>query len=762
MSNRSGRGRGHDTGGNQRWAKIRLALVAFIFVVALTVLLIVPLLPTGQVTLEVGDVARNDIRAPRRLEYISQIETDQERERAAAAVNDIFDPPETRVARQQISRAQEILAFLNSVRQDTYATPEQQIAWVQAIPDIDLHQTLSREKIQHILRMSDSEWDRVREEVVQVLEESMSTSIREDELAQARVDVSILADMRMTDEEVATVSALVRGLLVPNTFVNTERTEEAQQQARDEIDLVSRTFEAGEIVLREGDTVTELDLEALQALGLLQNEVDWRQIGGALALVLLTTTILGMALYRYQPQPLLMRTRHVALVAFLFILFVAIAKFMVPGRTVLPYLYPAAALSMLVAVLLNPELAVFATLLLAGLVGNITANSLELAAYAATGGLVSVLMLRRVERVNAFFRAGIYVGLTNVVTILVFRLPSGTTDSIGMLTLIVVGLVNGAVAASLTLAIFFVVGNLLDITTALKLLELSQPSHPLLRELLLKAPGTYHHTLLVTSLAEQAAESIGANALLTRVGAFYHDVGKISRPRFFTENQMDGVNPHDQLDPYTSAAILLDHVQAGIELAKRYQLPSRVRAFIPEHQGDSSVSFMYQRAVQLAGGDATQVDASRFRYVGPKPQSRETALVMLADITESMVRSKQPGSVEALEELVNRAIKIRMEQGQLDECDLTLRDLRIIGRSFTDTLKGLYHTRVEYPESAPVHSSVPKELVPPGKLPGATMAMEERAAPDVPKSGSAFAEAFPPSKPASRAQNLPREQQQSS
>jgi putative nucleotidyltransferase with HDIG domain len=358
--------------------------------------------------------------------------------------------------------------------------------------------------------------------------------------------------------------------------------------------------------------------------------------------------------------------------------------------------------------------------------------------------------------VNAFFRAGIYVGLTNVVTILVFRLPSGTTDSIGMLTLIVVGLVNGAVAASLTLAIFFVVGNLLDITTALKLLELSQPSHPLLRELLLKAPGTYHHTLLVTSLAEQAAESIGANALLTRVGAFYHDIGKISRPRFFTENQMDGVNPHDQLDPYTSAAILLDHVQAGIELAKRYQLPSRVRAFIPEHQGDSSVSFMYQRAVKLAGGDATQVDASRFRYVGPKPQSRETALVMLADITESMVRSKRPGSVDELEELVNRAIKIRMDQGQLDECDLTLRDLRIIGRSFTDTLKGLYHTRVEYPESVPLRSPVPKELVPVAKPSGA--AMEEQAAVDAQESDSAFAQAFSPSGTASRARELPREE----
>jgi putative nucleotidyltransferase with HDIG domain len=534
----------------------------------------------------------------------------------------------------------------------------------------------------------------------------------------------------MDDEEIDIVSTLVRGLLVPNTFVNVEATEAARQQARDEVRPVVRSFEANEIVLREGDTITDVDLEALQALGLLESETGWRQVGGVVVLVLMITLIMGLALSRYQPRLLVGRSRNVALVGLLFIVFVLGAKLMVPGRAVLPYLFPSAALSMLVTVLLNPELAIVAGLMLAILVGQMTANSLELATYVTASGLISALVLRHVERVNAFFRAGVYVGLTNVVVVLIFRLPDSATDWIGMATLIVVGVLNGALAASLTLAVFFIVGNLFDIITSLKLLELSQPSHPLQRRLLLQAPGTYHHSLMIASLAEQAAESIEVNALLTRVGAFYHDIGKTVRPHFFTENQMDGVNPHERLDPFTSADIISGHVTDGLELAKRYRLPSQVRAFITEHHGDGFISFMYQKALEEAGGDASKVDKRRFRYVGPKPQSKETALVMLADTAEAITKSKHPESVEELEELVGRAIKLRVDQGQLDDSGLTLKDLEIIRQSFVDTLKGLYHTRIEYPEpqaEEPTADDARGEAQEPDKV-GEQLQPEKRAA----------------------------------
>jgi putative nucleotidyltransferase with HDIG domain len=680
-----------------------LVLVGLVFVVALTALLTLPLLPAGeadQVTLQEGDVVRNNILASRHLEYVSDIETERERKRAATSVENIYYPPDTRVARQQIARAQAILDYVNSVRQDTFATPEERVVYIQAILDPDaLHRALTQDRVQQILDLSDSAWLKVGDEVLRVLDQAMRAQIREHELSQTCAGVRTLVDFRLNDQEGAIVNAVVCGLLAPNTFVNVEQTEVARQEARDGVQPVMRVVKADEVVLREGDIVTDLDLEALQALGLVQRETNWREVAGVLILVLLTTLILGLSLARYQPNLLTGRSRNVALVGLLFIALVALAKLIVPGRTVLPYLFPAAALSMSVTVLLNSELAVIITLLLASLVGHIADGSLGLATYAAAGGLVAALVLRRVERVNAFFRVGVfYVGLTNLAVVCIFYLPRENVDPVGMLELTVAALVNGLLAASLTLAVFFIVSNFFDVTTALKLLELLQPSHPLLHQLLTRAPGTYHHCLLIANLAEQAAERIGADALLTRVGAFYHDIGKTVRPHFFTENQMDGVNPHDHLDPYTSADILRSHVTDGLDLARRYRLPSRVQAFISEHHGDSFVSFMYQQAVEAADGDASQVDESRFRYVGPKPQSRETALLMLADTAEAIAKSKRPGSVEELQELVSMAITVRLQQGQLDECDLSLRDLQTVRESFVNTLKGLYHTRIEYPE----------------------------------------------------------------
>jgi putative nucleotidyltransferase with HDIG domain len=203
---------------------------------------------------------------------------------------------------------------------------------------------------------------------------------------------------------------------------------------------------------------------------------------------------------------------------------------------------------------------------------------------------------------------------------------------------------------------------------------------------------------MVANLAEQAAERIGADAMLTRVGAYYHDVGKIARPYFFTENQVEGMNPHDRLDPQTSAEIIISHVKDGIELARRYRLPRRVRAFIPEHHGTNWVSFLYDKAVQQAG-DPALVDPSDFHHSGPKPQSKETALVMLADASEAAVRSARPSSAEEVAEIVNKIIDQRVADGQLSECDLTLRDLDTVRETFFSVLKGVFHPRIQYPPS---------------------------------------------------------------
>jgi len=391
--------------------------------------------------------------------------------------------------------------------------------------------------------------------------------------------------------------------------------------------------------------------------------------------------------------------RHTILLFLLVVFFILVAKLMVPGHTLLPYLFPSATLSMLLMVLLGPQLAIAMTIVLSLLVGFMAGGSLELAAYVLVGGLIASLSLWRAESLNTFLRAGAYAILANVAVILAFRLPDQQLDLLGLVQLVLASVGNGGLSAILTLGGFFLLGSIFDITTPLRLMELARPTHPLLRQLLLKAPGTYHHSLLVSNMAEQAAEQIGADALLSRVGAYYHDIGKTVRPYFFVENQADGVNVHDRLDPKTSAQIIVSHTKDGLDLARKYRLPGKIQEFIAQHHGSGKVSYFYQQACQREG-DAGTVDEGDFRYPGPRPASKEVAIVMLADGCESAVRSARPTSAEEIDKLVRKVINDRLLRGELDDSDLTLRDLDKIREAFTSILQGVFHPRIKYPEGA--------------------------------------------------------------
>jgi hypothetical protein len=347
----------------------------------------------------------------------------------------------------------------------------------------------------------------------------------------------------------------------------------------------------------------------------------------------------------------------------------------------------------------DTEIAIVVTALLSLMVGFIAGGSLEFVLYAFVGGVVSSLRLWRIERLNAFLWAGVYGGLSNLSVVLIFRILEQDHDILGTFQIAGASVANAVLGMSLTLGGFFLFSNVLKITTSLQLLELGRPTHPLLRELLLKAPGTYHHSLMVGNLAEQAAQAVGGNPLLARVGAYYHDVGKVLRPYFFAENQTDGENPHDRLDPETSAQIITSHIKDGLQLAKKYGLPREIRDFIPQHHGTAMSSYFYHRAREQAES-GTMTHEERFRYPGPRPHSREAAILMLADEAEAASRANRPASVDEIEELVESLVRNRMDNGQLDESDLTLRDLQKIEETFVSVLQGIYHPRIKYPEDA--------------------------------------------------------------
>jgi hypothetical protein len=298
----------------------------------------------------------------------------------------------------------------------------------------------------------------------------------------------------------------------------------------------------------------------------------------------------------------------------------------------------------------------------------------------------------------SFAFAGLAVGATGSIIILVFRLPLPTTDWVGLATLTAASFFNGLASASITILLNSVLAHLLGTITPMQLVDLTRPDHPLLRLLLREAPGTYQHSLQVANLAEQAAERIGADALLTRVGSLYHDIGKTANPVFFIENQPPGfINPHEGLGPEQSAEIIIRHVTEGLELGRKYRLPQRVLDFVLEHHGTGLARYQYYNAVQAAGGDESLVDKAMFRYPGPRPQSRETAILMLADGSEARVRAERPEDDEKLREVIKSAVKDRIASGQLDDTKLTLNDLSLIVESFTATLRGVYHPRLTYP-----------------------------------------------------------------
>jgi len=426
----------------------------------------------------------------------------------------------------------------------------------------------------------------------------------------------------------------------------------------------------------------------------LQQEMNWRRmvsmaIASVFLVVLLSAYWLRFQLGRFP------NGRYLGVLGGLILIFTLLGKIMA-ANDLLSYWFPLAALSLILAVVYDTRFAILVTVLLAGLIGFVSPNSFEVAVYLAAGGILSILTLKDAQRMAAFFRAGLLAALGYVIVIFAFWLKSGSDANASEIALpAIYALGNGMLSSALTLAGFYILGGIFGIVTILQLQDLSRLDHPLLRELLRRAPGTYHHSIMVANLAEQAAERIGANSTLVRVSAFYHDVGKMVRPPFFVENQ-EGIDPHSSLDPFTSTRIVISHVADGITLARQYRLPFRVQNIIAEHHGTRVVKSFYRKA-QEAAGEGIGVDKRPFRYAGPRPSSRESAIVMLADAIDATSTAVRPNTEKAIEKLVNTIIEDDILEGQLNTSELSMGDIEQLRASFIETLKGRFHVRVQYP-----------------------------------------------------------------
>jgi putative nucleotidyltransferase with HDIG domain len=678
------------------WQATRLGLIFALGLIGTILVLSIPQPQNGSTfILEAGDVAPQDILAPYTLDFPSEVLTEQAREEAAEAISDIFDPPDSSVARQQLESLRAVLDYIDTVRADQYSTQEDLIEDLMLIEEV----TLNAEIAQAILDLPDPRWEAIKLETTSVLEQVMRNEIREDRLSEVRRSVPTLVSIALPESQVTLVSQLVVAFVAPNTWLNQSATEAAKNEARQSVELVRKSYAAGETIVSRGDKLTPFEIEALEAYNLLKPPEPWQTIA---IRVLLVTLLAGtMALYAYRVHPnQIKKTRQALTVSIMFVLVALSMQLMIPGRTVLPYLFPAATLPMLLAVLFGSGMGIMSALVSGALAGFLAPRGLEFGLYTMLSGTIAALIIGRAERLSSFFWTGIGTSVSAAMVIVVFRFPDPATDLLGKATLMGAAIINGLLSASLGFGLLLIIGNFLGITTSLQLVELSRPDHPLLQLLLQNAPGTYQHSLQVANLAEQAARAIGANPLLTRVGALYHDVGKILRPQFFIENQVPGQNVHEQLDPTTSASIIISHVEDGLELANKYHLPESIQAFIKEHHGNQIVKYQYHAAIEAAGGNKNLVNTHEFSYPGSTPLTRETAVLMLADGVEAKARADKPQNREEIDKLVRWVIEDRLSNGQLARTDLTLRDLDTIRSSFTNTLRNFYHPRLQYPEPA--------------------------------------------------------------
>jgi len=485
--------------------------------------------------------------------------------------------------------------------------------------------------------------------------------------------------------------SIVYATIRPNKFLDEDATNGKIAIARENIDKV--TIRKGDSIIREGEIITFDRLELLRELGILTEEskVDFILYIGIAAIALVIELIIIGYMIVFN-KDLLEKPGRLLMIYIIFMSTLIISK-AIEGISI--YLIPVAACSMLLSILVESRLALLVNLCLTILISIITGNNTIFMAMALVGGTVGAFSVVNTQQRSNIFISGIAVSIANMITIVGIGFIN-SSEVMQSLNFGFYGLLNGLFASIVTVGSLPLWESVFSVVTPLKLLELSNPNQPVLKRLLLEAPGTYQHSIIVGNLSESAADAIGSNSLLARAGAFYHDIGKIKRPYFFKENQLTSDNPHDKLKPSLSATIIIDHVRDGIELAKKHKLPVEIRDFIGQHHGNTLVAYFYHKAKTSENGNS--VVEMNFRYGGPKPQTKETAIVMIADSVEAAVRSLSTPTHDKVESLIDKIIQDKLKDGQLDECDITLRDLDKIKKTFLKVILSIFHERIEYPD----------------------------------------------------------------
>jgi hypothetical protein len=674
---------------------IKALILVISCLVAFGCLVLPDILSDQNEAVRIGQVAPQEITAPFSITFESKVFTDEARNEAAAGVEPIFLPADPSIAKAQLEILNNALYFFTSVRNDKFSNQQQKINDMRSANKL----TLKDEAYEAILDLTDEDWQAISTEANRVLELVLRDSIRNDQIGRTRSNLPAVIDFGFKSDQTQLITMIVSPLIVPTSLFSETQTQQAKEVARNSVEPITRQIMAGEVLVRRGQIIGHADLESLNVFGLGEPENRGNLLITSGILVAVCGLICATYYNRRQKFQALTEIRTTIMLAIFFLIFLALARFLVMDRTVIPWLYPVAAFGLTVAIVLRVETGMLMSVLLAILIVFGHPRDMELALFYILPTFAGIFVIGRARRISSFIGAGAVVSLVGIALVLIFRIGDSFTDWLGLASLIASALLYGLASGTLTILFEYIFSFVLDIPTALQLMDISRPDHPLMQHVLQTMPGSYQHSLQVSNLAEQAAEAIGADRLLVRVGALYHDVGKSVNPGFFIENQVRGsVDPHDDVSPEVAAATIIKHITDGIALAKRYRLPSRVTDFIREHHGTMITRYQYGKALSAAE-NPDEVDLEIFRYPGPAPRSKETAILMLADGTEARSRAENARSDEEILNVINAVINTCKDADQFDNTDLTLKDISTIRESFFKTLQRSYHPRIQYPET---------------------------------------------------------------
>jgi len=557
---------------------------------------------------------------------------------------------------------------------------------------------ISKEQAESLIATTnDNEIIEFKNQLMDIINSAVESGITEDNLETKTVEIQNELQSKNIKSNLKTAGlALIKAIIRPIKTVDNELTalkkQEAYEQAYKEAEKSEKILE-GERIISVGDIVTQDKLDMLNELGLLESDktLDWSFTLGII-FVIIMLVFMAYFYMKHFCEKVIRESKNLILISVILVLVLLMARITVVSMPSLAI--PALLAVLMVSVLFDYKVGLIINLILTILISVMIKGNIQFIYMSIISGTLSAFIVTNISQRSRLSLAGFAIGAMNSVIILCTGLLyKNSIDDI----LINVGIVflNGVVSTILAIGLLPLLEVLFGVITPLKLLELANPNQPLIKRLLLEAPGTYHHSLMVGNMAEIAIESIGGDALLARVGAYYHDIGKLVRPYFFKENQMSD-NPHDKMKANLSTLVITSHVTDGVRLAEEYKLPQAIKDIIRQHHGTTLVAYFYHKALNVE--KEKDVDPDNFRYPGPKPSSREAAVVMLADSVEAAVRSMQDKSKGKIEALVRKIIKDKLDDGQLDMCDLTLKDLEKTAQAFLSVLSGLFHERQEYPE----------------------------------------------------------------